>query len=79
MNHFEFSYYGLIDTAWKVSKYGPEVTPCFECGDLLRKSPYSVRMNTGKYGPEITPCLDTFHAVRVLVNDSYVDKAEHSP
>ena len=69
MNHFEFSYYGLIDTAWKVSKYGVISGPYFPVFGL----------NTGKYGPEITPCLDTFHAVRVLVNDSYVDKAEHSP
>ena len=34
-----------------------------EFGDLLRKSPYSVRRQE-KYGPEITPYLDTFYAVR---------------
>ena len=43
----------LMDTAWKVSKYG------------VISGPYvSVfSPNTGKYGPEITPYLDTFHEV----------------
>ena len=31
-------------------------------GEILRISPYSVRMRE-KYGPEITPYLSTFHAV----------------
>ena len=33
-----------------------------KCGDLLRKSPYSVRIQK-KYGPEKTPYLHTFYAV----------------
>ena len=49
-------WYGLADTAWKVSKYGVisgRYFPVF--------SP-----NAGKYGPEITPYLNTFHAVRII-------------
>ena len=38
-----------------------------EYGDLLHKSPYSVRIS-GRYGPEIAPYLDTFHAVTYQPN-----------
>ena len=46
----------MLNTAWKVSKYGVFSGPYFPVFGL----------NTGKKGPEETPYLDTFHAVWYL-------------
>ena len=49
------------NTVWKVSKYGIFSGPCFAVFGL----------DTGKYGPEKTTYLDTFHAVKWLINITY--------
>ena len=48
-----FSLYLLMNTAWRVSKYGVFSSPYFPV--FISKA--------GKYGPEKTPYLDTFHTL----------------
>ena len=58
----------VLNTAWKVSKYGVFSGPYFPHSDWIRRNtPYLFVFspNAGKCGPEKTQYLDTFHAVRI--------------
>ena len=53
----------IINTAWKVSKYGGFSGLYFSAFGLNTERYEVFSPNAGKYGPEKPPYCDTFHAV----------------